>query len=201
MQPLLLVYLLYLPDPHAYQMTSHIFDFIGDTTGQWEVVDMRPVLGEPLAPVSHLRQQLATVLSPVDGSWTLRGLISNVRYAEKQEKEALAAVQAPLNRPQATCAALIPIRKSEVWWELAQDERRAVFEQQSHHTQTGLRYLPAIARQLYHCRDLGEPFDFLTWFEYSPADAPAFEELVAALRRTPEWRYVDRETDIRLRRL
>src|SRR2546428_7160638 len=32
-------------------------------------------------------------------------------------------------------------------------------------------YLPAIARRLYHCRDLGEPFDFLTWFEYAPADA------------------------------
>lgn len=182
-------------------MTSHTFDFIGDAAGQWEVVDMCPVLGEPLALVSHLRQQPACACKSEEGLWALRGLVSHVRYAEKQEREALAAVQAPLNRPQATCAALIPIRKSEAWWTLAQDERRTIFESQSHHTQTGLRYLPAIARQLYHCRDLGEPFDFLTWFEYSPADAAVFEELVAALRHTPEWRYVDRETDIRLRRL
>jgi len=46
---------------------------------------------------------------------------------------------------------------------LTQDERRAVFEEQSHHTAIGLKYLPATARRLHHCRDLGteEPFDFL----------------------------------------
>jgi hypothetical protein len=40
----------------------------------------------------------------------------------------------------------------------------------------------------------------LTWFEYAPADADRFEELVRRLRATEEWRYVDREIDIRLRR-
>lgn len=47
-----------------------------------------------------------------------------------------------------------------------------------------LKYLPAVARRLHHCRDLGEPFDFLTWFEYAPADSEAFEELVDTLRET-----------------
>jgi hemolysin-activating ACP:hemolysin acyltransferase len=60
------------------------------------------------------------------------------------------------------------------------------------------RYLPAIARRLYHCRELGEPFDFLTWFELSEADEAAFDELVARLRETEEWRYVEREIEIRL---
>jgi hypothetical protein len=60
-------------------------------------------------------------------------------------------------------------------------------------------YLPAIARRLLHCRELGEPFDFLTWFEYAPEHAQAFEDMVARLRDTLEWRYVDREVDIRLR--
>jgi len=73
-----------------------------------------------------------------------------------------------------------------------------VFEGQSQHTAIGLEYLPAIARQLYHCRDLGEPFDFLTWFEYAPEHADAFEALVARLRGTREWSYVEREVDIRL---
>jgi hypothetical protein len=41
-------------------------------------------------------------------------------------------------------------------------------------------------------------FDFLTWFEYAPRDAPVFEELVSRLRATPEWDYVERDIDIRL---
>jgi hypothetical protein len=64
----------------------------------------------------------------------------------------------------------------------------------------GLEYLPRIARRLHHGRDLGEPFDFLTWFEFAPIDAAAFDELVARLRVTEEWRYVVREVDIRLAR-
>jgi hypothetical protein len=62
----------------------------------------------------------------------------------------------------------------------------------------GLRYLPAVARRPHHGRDLGEPFAFRTWFEYAPEDAPRFEELVAALRRPEEWRYAEREVDLRL---
>lgn len=74
-------------------------------------------------------------------------------------------------------------------------------EDKSQHTQTGMKYLPAIARKLFHSRDIGEPFDFLTWFEYAPADADAFEELLDTFRKTEEWSYVDREIDIRLEKL
>jgi hypothetical protein len=55
-----------------------------------------------------------------------------------------------------------------------------------------------VARRLHHGRDLGEPFDFLTRFEYAPDDADRFEELVSRLRATEEWTYVAREIDIRL---
>ena len=53
---------------------------------------------------------------------------------------------------------------------------------------------------MHHCRDLGpdEPFDFLTWFEFAPSETEAFDELVDALRGSPEWDYIDREVDIRL---
>ena len=81
---------------------------------------------------------------------------------------------------------------------MAQDERRAIFEDRSRHISTSLRYLPRIARRLHHGHDLGEEFDFLTWFEYSPSDAAAFEELVVLLRASEEWRYVTREVDVRL---
>jgi chlorite dismutase len=130
----------------------------------------------------------------------LRGVTSNERYVTAGEQRELAARQEPLGRARATRAALIPIRKSEAWWDLAQDERRRIFEESSHHIATGLEYLPAVARRLHHGRDLGEPFDFLTWFEFAPEHAAAFEELVRRLRETEEWTYVEREIDLRLAR-
>src|SRR3954454_4058474 len=125
---------------------------------------------------------------------------SDARDTPRAERAALAAVQPPLGRREATHAALIPVRKSQAWWALAQDERRAILEERSHHIALGLRHVPAVARRLHHGRDLGEPFDFVTWFEYAPAHAAPFEELVAALRATEEWRYVEREVDVRLER-
>lgn len=95
---------------------------------------------------------------------------------------------------------MTPVKKSEDWWRLSPARRREIFEDRSHHIAIGLEYLPAVARRLLHCRDLGEPFDFLTWFEYAPKDAPAFEELVRRLRQAPEWSFVEREIDIRLSR-
>ena len=49
-------------------------------------------------------------------------------------------------------------------------------------------------------RDLSEhePFDFLTWFEYEPAKEAAFNKLAAELPAIEEWKYVEREVDIRL---
>ncbi len=179
-------------------MTDNIFDFIGGNAGQWKVLNMTPIVGDSLEQISHLKIVKSSTIKSTEGLWTLKGLISNIRYTEKDEKEKLTSIQADLSRPDALNAALIPIRKSETWWALAQDERRKIFETQSHHIRTGLKYLPAIARKLYHCRDIGEPFDFLTWFEYAPSDLAAFEELVNALRKTEEWKYVDREIDIRL---
>ena len=60
----------------------------------------------------------------------------------------------------------------------------------------------AIARRLHHCRDLEatQPFDFITYFDFAPAAAKAFDEMLAELRATEEWKYIDREVDIRLER-
>jgi len=86
----------------------------------------------------------------------------------------------------------------EITPEPTEDERRAILEERSHHIAIGLEYLPAIARRLHHSRDLGEGFDFLTWFEFAPTDAAAFDEVLARLRATEEWTYVEREVEIRL---
>ena len=178
--------------------------FRGGRSGAWRITSLSPVKGEPLALTPALSvvhsEAIALPLLPSQTSWRLAGVASHVRYVERAEKAQLAALQAGLGRPEASCAALIPIRKSAAWWELTQEERRRIFEDNSRHIASSLKYLPAIARQLYHCRDLGEPFDFLTWFEYAPEHAGMFEDLVGILRATEEWTYVEREVDVRVER-
>jgi hypothetical protein len=183
-------------------MNTRLFTFIGGATGEWEIVSSRAIVGEPLPVAARLAVSDESGIPNAGEAWRLRGVTSNERYVTGLEKQLLRAKQPGLGRPEAACAALIPIRKNAVWWELPQDERRRVFEEQSHHIAIGLKYLPTIARRLHHCRDLSvpEPFDFLTWFEYAPSDAHAFDDLVAELRVSEEWRYVDREVDIRLMR-
>lgn len=173
--------------------------FIGGTHGPWRVTAMTTLCGEALPAVSALTvgESLAATGEP---GFTLRGVASHLRYTTRSEREQLVSKQEDLGRPGASCAALIPLRKSPAWWALAQDERRHLMVEAARHFEIGLRYLPAIARKLYHSRDLGESFDFVTWFEFAPQDTAAFAELLAALRASQEWRYVDREVDIRLSR-
>lgn len=182
-------------------MNPRLYTFVGGDTGPWSVIKFRTVIGDPIPEPKRLDIISGPVPAlPKGAQWLLRGVTSNVRYVERDEKAQLESKQASLGRPEATLGALIPIRKTAKWWGLTQDERRAIFEDRSHHTATGLKYLPSIARRLHHCRDLeaGEPFDFLTLFDYAKADSAAFEDLVEALRATEEWKYVDREIDIRL---
>jgi hypothetical protein len=173
--------------------------FAAATSGAWDIRRIvhhsGPVL--PMAPrLEVIEGDAARITRPC--IWQLRGITSHLRYTTASEARQLVAVQPPLARPTATRAALIPIRKSAAWWRMPQDERRAIYEERSHHTTIGLQYLPRIARRLHHCRDLGEPYDFLTWFEFAPEDEPAFDELLERLRATEEWRFVEAETEVRL---
>lgn len=162
--------------------------------------ECRPYIGAGLPPAKRLGIFNGEVTTPADYAWRLRGVTSNERYVTRPEKQQLLAAQPALGRPEADHAVLIPIRKNAAWWAMTQDERRSIFEEQSQHTKTGLRYLPAVARRLHHCRDLGssEPFDFLTWFEFAGADEPLFDRLLAELRATREWEFVEREVEVRV---
>lgn len=175
--------------------------FSAGPAGAWRMVACTPYRGEGLEFATHLAMERRPDLTTdAAAQWSLWGFTSNVRYVERSEKVALESVQAGLGRNEARRAALIPIRKSAAWWALTQEERRDIIETQSRHIADSLKYLPAIARQLHHSRDLAQPFDFLTWFEYAPEHAGEFEQLVAHLRTTREWDYVEREVDIRLER-
>jgi hypothetical protein len=193
------------PDNGAGAVNPRLFTFVGGKVGKWLVVSAEAIVGDPLPAVDRLDivAGAAVVALPEGGKWMLRGVTSNDRYVTREEKERLVGKQALLGRPQATHMALIPIRKSAKWWALTQDERRAIFEDTSRHLTIGLKYLPGVARRLHHCRDLGEsePFDFLTLFDFAKTDAGAFDDLVAELRATEEWKFVEREVDVRLVRV
>ncbi len=187
--------------PKFQAMNERLFAFVGGNQGRWKVLKMKTLLGPALEAV----ERIDVVSGPgvnVEAKWRLLGVTSHERYVTRPEKTDLVTRQEGLGREASTCAALIPIRKSAAWWAMTQDERRVVFEESSRHIQIGMQYLPAIARRLHHCRDLEiqQPFDFLTWFEFAPADTKAFDDLLAALRATPEWAYVDGECEIRLER-
>ena len=190
---------------HQLQYESRgplLVSFAAGDQGEWKIDRVTAVVGETLPSAARLTMIEGKETPPIERSlWTLRGVTSNIRYTNEHELDKMKQRQQGLGRPEATRAALIPIRKTAAWWNLSQDERRAIFEKQSHHIATGIEYLPAIARRLHHGRDLGEPFDFLTWFEYAPEHSDDFEKLVARLRATREWHYVDREVDIRLSRV
>lgn len=184
-------------------VNPRLYTYVGGKTGRWAVVSSKTIVGEPLPLVERIDMIHGAVAAPpADAKWVLRGVGTNERYSTRAEKTRI-SIQLPLGRPDANYGAFIPIRKNAKWWALTQDERRALFEERSKHISIGFKYLPAIARRLNHCRDLSdnEPFDFLTIFDYPKKDASAFDDLLAELRATEEWKYVDREFDIRLVRI
>ncbi len=133
------------------------------------------------------------------------GMTQNLHYtsdAQRQELDKLSRQElGPSNH---STAVLIPIRKSEAWWELSQDQRQAYFQKtkkQQGHTAMGLKYVDRVFRKLYHSRYLNAAlgYDFLTYFEFEDVYEKDFTTLLAELRDTevnPEWVYVSREFEI-----
>lgn len=162
---------------------------------------MHTLIGPSLPQMPYLAIVKADALTQETApAWTLYGIPSHLRYTTQPEKEVLDQQPSILNKPENTCAVLIPIQKTADWWQMAQDERRHIFEEDSRHIAFSQSYLAVISRKLYHAKDLGEDFDFLTWFEFAPENEGLFNELLDYLRSTQEWKYVCREIDIRLSR-
>lgn len=162
---------------------------------------MLPLSGQPLDPAPFFDVRNGYLMkAPVDFRWLLRGVTSSQSFASDSEDFCQMLPQPQLGRPSATCAAFIPLKKKQAWWELSELEKREIHKGEMLRAGSSLKRLQGIARQLHHCRDLGEPFDFLAWFEYSPEDSAAFEGMLASLRSSEEWSYVEREVDVRLMR-
>lgn len=175
------------------------YHYIGGSSGQWRVTQMITHSGPALKAVSYMDVVNGTLEKlPWGTSWVLNGVISNTRYVTREEVEPAGKRNVRSFGGEASCAAMIAIRKSPQWWKLAQEKRREIVEEQSQHLESWLNFWPALARRLQHGRDLGDQFDFVTWFEYAPSDVVEFEEMLAVLRTTDEWTYVEREIEMRL---
>ena len=180
---------------------SRATTFIGGRTGSMSVVSHTTISGRPVARVDGVDMVAGVTADlPAGALWALHGVTSNDRYTTRVEKAELTSKQAPVGRPEATSAALILLRKRAEWWALSQDERRTILEEDSQHIAIGMRYLPAVARRLLHCRDLGNeaPFDFIGFLDFAPESQTAFDRMLDQLRATREWSFMDREIDIRL---
>lgn len=108
---------------------SNYYSFVGGDEGLWRVTSNEAVVGDPLEKVERINVlNVPSSTLTNRGAWVLQGFTSNLRYAERHEVDKLQSIQEGLNRPAATCAALIPIKKNATWWAMSQDERRKIFE-------------------------------------------------------------------------
>ncbi len=187
----------------------------GDRLSKYRVREVIPVLGEAptniVAGWSITRVEttipilLEESLSPGDSLVRFYGVTQNLHYtSDAQRQELVKRARPELEPSEDTTAVLIPIRKSEEWWKLAQDQRQAYFQKSDNregHTAMGAKYVDRVFRKLYHSRYLNAVlgYDFLTYFEFNDAYKNDFKALLAELRDpkgNPEWNYVNREFEI-----
>lgn len=92
------------------------YAFIAGTSGEWRIRLIAGYLGESLDPAQKLDMRpVEPGMQKAAATWRLLGTVSNVRYATQAEVVSLRRRQEPLQRPQASRAALIPTRTSPGW--------------------------------------------------------------------------------------
>lgn len=176
------------------------------TTDRYRIDDVRAVQGTPLAGIAIGGPffRIESTLELPSGTGDLVGVTQHLGYTRASERAALATTELP--GPRAVCV-LIPMTRSSAWWQLAHDERDAIFRGSGRpgHVNVGLPFASTITRKLYHSRPVpGAGWDFLTYFEFLPERRAEFVDLLAGLRdteRNPEWGYVERECEVWLSRV
>ena len=84
-------------------MPARLFSFIGGETGLWRVTEMEVIVGKPLPTVVGLEIASGSEIpSDPHASWVLRGITSNERYADREERRQIVAELLDLGRPEAT---------------------------------------------------------------------------------------------------
>jgi len=180
---------------------DHIIHVVGaspaDLAPGWSLARI-----ESEAPIRLAEESLSGGHAPIT---IFRGVTQHLHYTSGVQRQALEERSRVEFEPSPeTTAVLIPIGKSQDWWQLVQDRRQAHFQTSSQypgHTAIGIRYVDRVFRKLYHSRYLNPPtpYDFLTYFEFERAHADDFNTLLHELRdtgRNPEWAHVELEYEI-----
>lgn len=154
---------------------------------------------EASAPLSFPEDSLFPIRSSLI---QFQGVTQHLQYTDDiQLQELNRRSISELEPSNHTTAVLIPIGKSEDWWKLAQNQRQAHFQKtgvSEGHTAIGLKYMDRIFRKLYHsrCLNAGFSYDFLAYFEFKDVYEKDFSTLLAELRDTKEWTFVNFELEI-----
>ena len=181
---------------------TSLIHYVGGTSGSWCVESTETFSGPELKPVTHLEIIGGRIgRAPQGTAWILPAIVSSTRYITREEPRSMAAMKSRFPQDGTPSAALVLIRKSAEWWDLAGEERRDIIEARSRQVDARLRTLPAIARRFTLHRDGSDAFDFLTWFEFDAQDSAVIDDLASAIRATDEWNYVEREIEIRLSKM
>ena len=64
----------------------------------WRVLSIRSVQGDGLPQAERVAVRRGDEPSSLEYQWALSGVISNIRYVERQEQQELTLKQAPLGR-------------------------------------------------------------------------------------------------------
>ena len=137
---------------------------------------------------------------------TLEGAARNPRYSSA-EMVTYANRGAPPRRSGRVSrnAIIIPIRKTEEWWQKSALERHSYFYPHVDHASASPvkghalaaeKGIASLFRRVYHNPEgyeRPEEWDFITYFECDDEGLPMFEQVMHALRdvhQNPEWRYV-----------
>ena len=212
------------PSPHTWTrflagenetMLKPLITGEGNRLSHYSVREVVPVAGEAPTNIAQgwnvMRIETPIPISiseePSSPSSVIQfyGVTQNLHYTSDAQRQELTKRSRPELEPSDhTTAVLIPIRKSEEWWKLAQDQRQAYFQKTDKHeghTAIGLKYVDRVFRKLYHSRYLNAVlgYDFLTYFEFEDIYEKDFKILLAELRDTtvnPEWAYINSEFEI-----
>ncbi|HEY3497757.1 MAG TPA: chlorite dismutase family protein [Polyangiaceae bacterium] len=173
---------------------------------RYRIESLRVLTGAPPAGLETGAElfRVETLLGPPPGTGELLGVTQHLGYQTAVERIELAPPPPPGGDAHVV---VIPISKSRAWWDLAHDQRNAVFRDHAPrgHVHVGRLYVTRIHRKLYHSRYLPDAsWDFITYFEFGAERAADFRALVSGLRDTaqnPEWSYVERESEIWMTRI
>lgn len=186
---------------------AFVGSLVDGRVSRYRVDEVKTINGRGWAPSAGWHVTRVESLAPIPRytcDVCLPGITQHVAYTADRDRKRLVRIS---RQSPGAIAVLIPVLKSEAWWSLAQDEREAHFRRQGTrpgHLAIGARFADRIARRLYHARYVpGSPWDFLTYFEFDEDAVDEFRQLLGQLRdtrRNPEWKYVEGEVEIWMRR-